>query len=149
VNTGRWEIREGQPLEREERTCLRCQDSLTVDDEDHCLLRCSYPDLVDFRRDIMPELATYGGQLSTNAGFWNVLESVTDIGLCRNVLHYVAACVRISWRCYKAGGCDRPVEPRAILQLLPDDLDPVLLNLRYYDDFDSTSGSEDGAMVDS
>ena len=27
--------------------------------------------------------------------------------------------------------------------------DPVLLNLRYYDDFDSTSGSEDGAMVDS
>ena len=62
---------------------------------------------------------------------------------------YVAACVRISWRCYKAGGCDRPVEPRAILQLLPDDLDPVLLNLRYYDDFDSTSGSEDGAMVDS
>ena len=48
------------------------------------------------------------GQLSTNAGFWNVLESVTDIGLCRNVLHYVAACVRISWRCYKAGGCDRP-----------------------------------------
>ena len=149
VNTGRWEIREGQPLEREGRTCLRCHDSLTVDDEDHCLLRCSYPDLVDFRRDIMPELATYGGQLSTNAGFWNVLESVTDIGLCRNVLHYVAACVRISWRCYKAGGCDRPVEPRAILQLLPDDLDPVLLNLRYYDDFDSTSGSEDGAMVDS
>ena len=25
----------------------------------------------------------------------------------------------------------------------------VVVNLRYYDDFDSTSGSEDGAMVDS
>ena len=69
-------------MEREERTCLRCQESLTVDDEDHCLLRCSYPDLVDFRRDIMPDLTTYGGRLATNADFWDVLESViTDVGL--------------------------------------------------------------------
>ena len=68
--------------------------------------------------------------------------------LLKNALHYVAACVRISWRCYQAGGCDRPVEQRAILAALPDDLDPVIQNLRYYyDDFDSTSGSDDGEMV--
>lgn len=148
VNTGRWETRGGQPLEREDRTCLRCQDSLTVDDEEHCLLRCSYPDLADFRRDILPDLATYGDRLANSAEFWRVLESVTDTGLLKNALHYVAACVRISWRCYQAGGCDRPVEQRAILAALPDDLDPVIQNLRYYyDDFDSTSGSDDGEIV--
>ena len=41
-----------------------------------------------------------------------------------------------------------PVEQRAILAALPDDLDPVIQNLRYYyDDFDSTSGSDDGEIV--
>ena len=146
VNTGRWETREGQRLEREERTCLRCSDSAMIDDEAHCLLRCSYPDLEDFRRDIMLDLAAPGVRLATNADFWDVLESVTDIRLCHRVLHFVAACVRVSWRCHQAGGCDRPVQQRAVLAALPDILDPALMNLRYFDDFDSTSGSDDGDL---
>jgi hypothetical protein len=54
--------------------------------------------------------------------------------------------------CYKAGGYDRPVEPRAILAVLPDESrssptkSAVLCMMT---DFDSTCGSEDGAMVDS
>ena len=60
------------------------------------------------------EADQHGDRLANSAEFWRILESVTDTGLLKNALHYVAACVRISWRCYKAGGCDRPVEPRAI-----------------------------------
>ena len=33
-------------------------------------------------------------------------------------------------RCYQAGGSDCPVEQRAMLAALPDDLDPVIPSLR-------------------
>ena len=55
-------------------------------------------------------------------------------------------------KCGTPGSDLRPRLPsgyyRAILAALPDDLDPVIQNLRYYyDDFDSTSGSDDGEIV--
>lgn len=149
VNTGRWESvlqSDGttKKLKREERTCRRCYQSETVDDETHCLLECSYHDLRDMREDVLSAVKARGGRLATAADFWATLESIQDVDLCHRLLHFIALCVRVSWRCYKAGGCDREIVPRAVLDALPADLepDPVELGLER-DNFDSTSGSDD------
>ena len=121
-----------------------------VDDEAHCLFRCAYSDLEDFRLDLLADCkaAVPGARMVTYADFWTVLEQITCEQLCRRLLLFVATCVRVSWRCYKAGGCDQPVLPRAILNVLPPALDLGLQSFQYIDDFDSASCSDEDLASD-
>jgi hypothetical protein len=149
VNTGRWEIRNRQNLAREQRTCLRCQDTAMVDDEAHCLFKCGYPTLEEMRETLMEDCseAVPGAQLVTHAHFWDMLEQVASVQLCRRAVCFVAACVRVAWQCYKAGGCDIEVQQRPIMSALPPHLDPDIWALHYFDNFDSTSGSDNEDMA--
>ena len=114
-----------------------------LDDEAHCLYRCSYPDLAEARelllegmRDTLP-----GQPLVTNAQM-AALEKVSCYRLQCRAVCFIATCVRVAWRCFQAGGCDREVVPRPVLNLLPPELDPFIMQLQYHDNFDSASGSE-------
>lgn len=115
-----------------------------LDDEAHCLFRCGYPDLAEARELLLEDLRdTLPGQpLVTHAHFWEALEQVSGHRLQCRAVCFIATCVRVAWRCFQAGGCDREVEPRDVLNLLPPELDPFIMQLQYHDNFDSASGSE-------
>jgi len=91
--------------------------------------------------------AVPGAQLVTHAHFWDMLEQVASVQLCRRAVCFVAACVRVAWQCYKAGGCDIEVQQRPIMSALPPHLDPDIWALHYFDNFDSTSGSDNEDMA--
>jgi DNA-directed RNA polymerase subunit L len=105
INTGRWER---PSLAREARTCTRCRGILTEnqippDDEDHCLISCLDPVLVDKRRLLLAQLREQHPYPATNtmAGLFTAVQETDSRQLQRALMHFVAKAYEVARRCHK------------------------------------------------
>ena len=136
INTGRWVQ---PPFPRRQRLCLRCSIPC-IDDEAHCLLTCSHPDLVDARAKMHDSIPAHlRANVSTSAQFWGMLAGgyLSNVWVCAAV-KFVAVCTRVAWSCHQSGGSDVPVH-----------IPTVLLIDQHLDLFDSESeaGSDLGSYL--
>jgi len=117
VHTGRWAF---PVIPHTQRFCLRCSDShhALVDDEAHCLLRCTHPTLVQHRAHLFGTI--HLGSVSTYAAFWALVDS-GRLSM-HAVVRYIALCVRVCWFCHSSGSGLYPVPLPPVLQA-PDSLD--------------------------
>jgi hypothetical protein len=116
VHTGRWA---SPVIPRTQRFCQRCTDSQLglVDDEAHCLLRCTHPTLVQHRAHLFGPIPL--GTVPSYAAFWALVESGRLP--VHAVVQYIAICVRVCWRCHSSGS-GLPPSPPPVLQVT-DSLD--------------------------
>ena len=98
IHTGRWQ---SPRLPRQACTCLRC-DTDGIDDEAHCLLFCTHPTLLQQRMALQAALQGLVdfAAIRTHQQFWQALDACGH----PQVVHYVAACLRVVWHCHTSAG---------------------------------------------
>jgi hypothetical protein len=106
LNTGRWERRRQEGggtghLPREQRVCLRCEQPY-VDDEDHCLVYCQEVCIRTHRQQLEAAVRRRHPHPAMNsmAGLFQAVQETGSRELQFKLLHYVAYCFQVSWRCF-------------------------------------------------
>lgn len=103
-NTGRWERREGEGavgLPRAQRVCVRCSLPF-VDDEDHCLMYCQEV-CIRTRREALEAAVRHRHShpaMNSMAGLFQAVEATGSRELQHKLVHFVAFCYQVAWRCY-------------------------------------------------
>jgi hypothetical protein len=135
VHTGRWVT---PFLPRRQRVCLRCSSN-SIDDEAHCLLVCSHPNILELRQRMFGVIPiAFRANVTTYAQFWDMLDRLLVRDMVFAGVKLVAACARVAWSCHESGDFGVAAE-------LPDVLVNTDAHLDLFDS-ESESGSDLGSL---
>jgi hypothetical protein len=96
-NTGRWHHM--KPMHRK---CVRCEQPLSRDNEDHCLIHCQEVCIRTQREELESAIrqAHRHPAMNSMAGLFQAVLETGRQDLHYKLVNYVAVCFQVAWRCH-------------------------------------------------